>query len=155
MGGESGDKYFASTFELIPECYVIDLEPIAYPRAPYSKKRIWFDARTMTPMTMVSFDRRGEVWKQWEAGFDTYIKRGIGHDPVTGPVWTMGDCGAQQRKDDAMWAWNYVHSHDLQSDYQSLLQHVPEVAGGYKIRLNDPGLYENYCTMAAIRRRGT
>ena len=155
MGGESGDKYFASTFELIPECYVVDLEPIAYPRAPYSKKRIWFDARTLTPITMVSFDRRGEVWKQWEAGFDTYVKRGIGHDKSTGYKWTMGDCGATSRKDDTMWAWNYVHSHDLQSDYISLLQHVPEIAGGYKLRLNDPTLYENYCTMSAIRRMGT
>ncbi|NQV22116.1 MAG: hypothetical protein HQ511_11930, partial [Rhodospirillales bacterium] len=107
------------------------------------------------PITMVSFDRRGEVWKQWEAGFDTYVKRGIGHDKSTGYKWTMGDCGATSRKEDTMWAWNYVHSHDLQSDYISLLQHVPEIAGGYKLRLNDPSLYENYCTMSAIRRMGT
>jgi hypothetical protein len=27
-------------------------------------------------MVMNSFDRRGQVWKQWEGGFDTWDKNG-------------------------------------------------------------------------------
>jgi hypothetical protein len=48
-----------------------------------------------------------------------------------------------------------VHSHDLQSDYITTFQHIPEITGGFKIRLNDPTLYEKFCTIAAIRRMGT
>jgi hypothetical protein len=48
------------------------MEPTSYPRAPISKKRIWFDARTLYPMTMISYDRQGKIWKQWEGGSDYY-----------------------------------------------------------------------------------
>jgi hypothetical protein len=47
-GGKSGVKYWRTRMELLPETYIVELEPIAYPRAPISKKRIWFDARTLT-----------------------------------------------------------------------------------------------------------
>jgi hypothetical protein len=40
-------KYWRTRIELIPEMYVVDMEPTSYPRAPIGKKRIWFDARTM------------------------------------------------------------------------------------------------------------
>ena len=43
--------------ELLPEIYVVEMEPTSNPRAPIGKKRIWFDARTLYPITMISFDR--------------------------------------------------------------------------------------------------
>ena len=30
----------------------------------------------ITPQVMNSYDRRGQVWKQWEGGFDWYDKNG-------------------------------------------------------------------------------
>ena len=139
-GGKTGQKFFRIKMELVPEAYVVDLEPIHYPRAPYGKKRIWFDARTLTPLTMVSYDRRGEPWKQWEGSFDTYQK-------ASGEVWP----NAQE----PYWSWTHVHSHDIQSDYISILQQVKGIDGGYDCRVDDPGVYDAFCTQAAIRRLGT
>jgi hypothetical protein len=41
-GGASGQRYFDNTYELIPEVYVVELEPVKYHWARYGKKRIWF-----------------------------------------------------------------------------------------------------------------
>ena len=65
--------------ELVPEAYVVELSPTSYPRAPISKKRIWYDARTLCPLTMITFDRQGKLWQQWEGGFD-YYQAGPGCD---------------------------------------------------------------------------
>ena len=138
-GGKSGNKFLRVPMELIPECIVVDLEPTGYPRSPYSKKRIWFDARTLTPMVMNSYDRRGEVWKQWEGSFDTYEK--------DGHRWDGG-------RKNAFWSWTHVHSHDIQSDKMTILQHVNKVAGGYEERVDDPDVYSEFCSQAAIRRLG-
>ena len=67
-GGKSGVKYWRTRMELVPEMYVVEMEPTSYPRAPIGKKRIWFDARTLYPFTMISYDRQGKIWKQWEGG---------------------------------------------------------------------------------------
>jgi hypothetical protein len=155
VGGQTGDKFFRSSYELCPECYVIDMDPIAYPRAPYGKKRIVFDARTMTPITMIAYDRRGDQWKSWEQAYDWYSKRGVGHDPSTGPVFKMRDAGAKQHADDVVWTWAYAVAHDIQSDYITIFQHIPVLTGGVKLALNDPNIYSQYCTIPAIRRMGT
>jgi hypothetical protein len=42
-GGKSGVKYWRTRMELIPEMYIVDMEPTSYLRAPIGKKRIWFD----------------------------------------------------------------------------------------------------------------
>jgi hypothetical protein len=47
--------------ELVPEIYVVEMEPTSYPRATISKERIWFDARTLYPMTMISYERQGKI----------------------------------------------------------------------------------------------
>jgi hypothetical protein len=47
--------------ELVPDMYVVEMEPTSYPRAPIGKKRIWFDARTLYPMTI------GDVGDQTKA----------------------------------------------------------------------------------------
>ena len=139
-GGKTGRKFLRLPMELVPEVFVVEMEPIGYPRSPYSKKRIWFDARTLTPLVMNSYDRRGQVWKQWEGSFDTYDKAGARFD------------GGQK---DAYWSWTHVHSHDVQNDKISILEQVKSISGGYECRVNDPTVYENFCTQAAIRRLGT
>lgn len=146
-GGKTGKKFWNSSFSLVPEVYVVELEPTGYPRAPYSKKRIWYDGRTMAPITMVSYDRRGQIWKQWEAGFDNFSK-------PDGRFWN-----SEAGKDKGMWSWLYVHSHDVQSGRITSFQHVKDVAGGVQDSRNfgDGGLdaYTKYTTEAAIRRLGT
>lgn len=138
-GGKTGRKFLRLPMELVPEVFVVELEPVGYPRSPYSKKRIWFDARTLTPLVMNSYDRRGQVWKQWEGSFDTYEKDGARWD------------GGQSIP---YWSWTHVHSHDIQSDKISVLEHVRQIAG-YEERVDDPAVYDQFCTQAAIRRLGT
>lgn len=139
-GGKTGNKFYRTAMQLLPEVFVIELEPTGYPRAPYSKKRVWFDARTLTPMVMNSFDRRGQVWKQWEGGFDQYKKP---------------NNEFKSNLAEPVWSWTHVHSHDIQSDRITRFEHVPEIAGGFKTTFNDPNAYDSYCTEAAIRRLGT
>ncbi len=139
-GGSNGKRFYRVPMELVPEAFVVELEPTGYPRAPYSKKRIWFDARTLTPMVMNSFDRRGAVWKQWEGSFDTYEKEGARFD------------SGQKHP---IWSWTHVHSHDIQSDRITRFEQVRAIQGGFQTTYNDPEAYEKYCTQAAIRRLGT
>lgn len=71
-GGPKGKTFYDSYFELVPEGIVLEAEPTGYPRAPVGKKRTWIDARNMLFQTMNTFDRRGAVWKQFEAAFGQY-----------------------------------------------------------------------------------
>lgn len=124
----------------MPEAVCVEMEPVRYPRSPYGKKQIWFDVRNLGPLVHVTFDRRGQIWKQWEGGFDLY-------DHGAGKTF-------QEPNGHPMWSWVYVHSHDIQSNAMSQLQLVRSVAGGYTTRMNDPKLYDNFCTMAAIQGLG-
>ncbi len=143
VSGPNGKKrFFETTMELIPESFVIECEPVKYPRSPVGKKWIWFDARSLCPLTMITFDRRGQLWKHWEGAFDTYDARDKG-----GPAF-MEPTGHP------MWSWVQVHSSDLLSNNISLLHHARSLPGGYQTKMNDPGLYENYCTMQALQQLG-
>jgi hypothetical protein len=139
-GGKSGVKYWRTRLQLVPEVYVVEMEPIAYPRAPIGKKRIWFDARTLYPLTMISYDRQGKVWKQWEGGGDYYERK-------PGMKWIDGT-------PDTFVSWSYVHAHDLQSNRMSRLYHAQTVPGGYHPTIDDPSLFQNLCTIEALERLG-
>lgn len=139
-GGKTGNKYFLLPIELVPECYVVDLHPTHYPRSPYSKKRVWYDARTLLPLTMETYDRKGKLWQQFEIGFGYYQKSNA-------QKWRTG-------LPDSFWDWSTIHALDYQSGRLSRLQEVREVVGGYGIAINDPGLYGEYCSMDALRRLG-
>jgi len=141
-GGKTGHRFFESTMEVVPEAVVVECEPVKYPRSPVGKKWIWFDMRSLCPLTMITFDRRGQMWKMWEAGFDYYDARDKG-----GPAF-MEPTGHP------MWSWVYVHSADLLSDNISLLQHVKGLPGGYHTEMNNPNLYDTYCTMSALQQLG-
>jgi Protein of unknown function (DUF1329) len=123
--------------EPVPEMYVVEMEPTSYPRAPISKKRIWFDARTLYPMTMISYDRQGKIWKQWEGGSDYYERK-------PGMKWFEGT-------PDHFVSW-YVHAHDLQSNRMSRFYCAQRVNGGYHATVDDPNLFDNFCTMEALER---
>lgn len=140
VGGKTGKKFFRSTMELVPETFVVQCEPVGFPRSPYSKKWIWIDSRTLTPLAHVTFDRRGQLWKQWEGGFDTYAREG-------GPS-VLGPTG------NPFWEWVYVHSHDIQSDDNGLLLLARQLSSGYQLTINDPTIYNTFCTVTALQRLG-
>jgi Protein of unknown function (DUF1329) len=137
-GGKSGAKYWRTRMELVPEMYVVEMEPTSYPRAPIGKKRIWFDGRTLYPMTMISYDRQGRIWKQWEGGSDYYERK-------PGMKWFEGT-------PDHFVSWSHVHAHDLQSNRMSRFYCAQTVPGGYHATVDDPSLFDNFCTMEALER---
>ena len=137
-GGPRGNSFWDTNVELVPEAIVIDAEPVKYPRAPVGKKRVWFDARTLTPIGMVSYDRKGNIFKSFDGVFSLY-----------------------QRDDKQVmdgrhpyWSWCRVHIHDIQTNRISRLEQVKEIAGGYSMQVNDPALYDRYLTVSALRRLG-
>jgi len=71
-GGARGETFWRTRVELVPEAIVVDAEPTHYPRAPVSRKRIWFDARTGLPLSMVTYDRQGLPFKSFDGCFSIY-----------------------------------------------------------------------------------
>lgn len=133
-GGKSGKKYFRTRIELVPEAYVVQLEPAHYSNCPYSHKRIWYDARTLNPLTMVGFNKAGRPLHQHEAGYGIYPARAPGQAPT--------------------WTYTYIHAMDLESGKLTRNQLLPEITGGYKIAFDDPSLFTSYCSLDALRRIG-
>jgi hypothetical protein len=140
-GGGKGQTFFDTNFSMCPECIVLEAEPVGYPRAPVGKKRVWIDVRNHQFVAYITYDRRGEIWKSFEAGWSRYedgatvVKDASGHPD---------------------WSWTYVMSHDIQSNRMSRVQHAESCAGGFKSQLTDNGVdvYNKYLTRSAIARLG-
>jgi len=139
-GGKTGKKYFVTRMELVPEVYIVEMSPTHYPRSPYSKKRIWYDARSLGPLTMITYDRAGKEWQQWEGGFDYYERK-------PNYKWIEG-------VPDHFWSWTHVHAHDLQNQRMSRFQYVQAITGGLASTVDDPKLFDEFCSMSALRRLG-
>jgi len=137
-GGPKGNTFWDTKVELIPEVIVVEAEPTGYPRAPISKKRVWFDARTLLPVGMVSYDRRGEPFKSFDGSYSLY------------------ENGSESVKDGnrPYWSWCNVHAHNVQSGRMTRLEQVKNLRG-YEMTVNDPSVYENFLTVQALRRMGT
>ena len=137
-GGQKDDTFWDTEVEMVPEAIVVEAEPIAYPRAPVSKKRVWFDARTMLPLSMVSYDRQGQIYRSFDGAFSLY---GAGSG--------VGEAG------DPYWSWTRVHAYDIQTNRMTRLEQVRSLPGGYQTTVNDDSVYDRYMTRAALRRLGT
>jgi hypothetical protein len=87
---------------------------------------------------MISYDRQGKVWKQWEGGSDYYERK-------PGMKWFEGI-------PDHFVSWSHVHAHDLQSNRMSRFYCAQTVPGGYHASVDDPSLFDNFCTMEALER---
>lgn len=133
-GGKSGNKYFRTRVELVPEAYAVDLEPVHFSVCPYSRKRIWYDARTLNPLTMVGFSKAGKPLHQHEAGYGIY---------PAGPVLKA-----------PTWTYTHIHAMDLDTGKMTRNQLLPEITGGYKLSFDDPSLFDSYCSLEALRRIG-
>ncbi len=131
-------QFFDLTFQLIPDVVVVEAEPVKYPRAPVSKKRVWIDARTGIYCAYVTYDRRGEVWKSFEPSYSLY---------------RQGDVVEMDGKH-PLWSWIAVMTHDIQTNRLTLLEQVESTRGGYRSHYNDQSDYDKYLTVQAINRLG-
>lgn len=138
-GGPKGNTFWDTDVELVPEAIVVEAEPIKYPRAPVGKKRVWFDARTLLPLGMVSFDRRGQIYRSFDGAYSLYEK---------------GDQRVMDGKH-PMWSWTRVHAHDVQTNRVTRLEQVKEISSKYRTQVNQKGVYDRYLTRSALLRMGT
>lgn len=143
-GGPKGKTFMEYTVELAPECVAIESEPTGYPRAPVGKKKIWVDARNGMLVAYITFDRRGQLWKQVDAAFGPQIE---------------DDFVNKDRTGHPHWSWTNVHFHDIQSGRMDLFNHCKQIAGGYVSQYEAPNgdekaIVDKFCTQAAIARLG-
>lgn len=137
-GGPHGQSFFDSVVELVPEAIIAEATPIAFDRAPVSRKRVWFDARNQMPIAMVSYDLKGEPLKSFDGCYALYED---------------GDKRFMDGKH-PYWSWTYVHVYDFQSGRITRLQQVREVTGGHVTKVNDSSIYDEYLTRAAVMSLG-
>jgi len=137
-GGPKGKTFWDTSVELVPEAIVVEAEPVLFPRAPVSKKHVWFDARTQLPIAMVTFDRRGQPFHSFDGAYGVY------------------QSGDRRFMDGAQpyWSWCHVHVFDVQSGDMTRLEQVHTISGGHSTRVNDPSIYDKYLTSAALMRLG-
>lgn len=139
-GGAIGTTFWDTNVELIPECIIVEAEPTGFPRAPISKKRVWFDARTGLPVCMVTYDRRGEMFKSFDGAYSVYDNKGKQVMDGKNPYWS----------------WTLVHAHDVQSNRMTRLKQTRTIAGGWEMFVNrDTKVFDDFLTTAALRRLGT
>lgn len=140
-GGPKNQTFFDTWAELIPECIVLDSEPVSYPRSPVSKKRLWIDVRNGMFIAYNTFDRRGQVWKSFEPMFAQYSNLKLQVMDGAHPAWS----------------WVAVHSHDIQSNRMTRFVQAREVKGGYRSTYDTGGedVYNKYLTVQAIQRLGS
>jgi hypothetical protein len=137
-GGPKGKTFWDTTVELVPEAIIVEAKPVRFPRAPVGKKRVYFDARTQLPIAMVSYDRRGDVFRSFDGAYALY------------------ESGDKRVMDGAhpMWSWGHVHAFDLQTGRMTRLEQVRTISGGYSGSANDPQIYDRYLTRSALMKLG-
>ena len=138
-GGPQGKTFWNTTVELVPEAIVVEAEPVKFPRAPVSKKRVWFDARTQLPISMVSYDRRGEPYRSFDGAYGLYEADGKSFMDGKHPYWS----------------WGHVHAFDIQTGSMTRLEQVRTISGGHATRANDASIYDKYLTNAALMHLGS
>ena len=137
-GGPSGKTFWDATVELIPEAIVVEAEPTKFPRAPVSKKRVWFDARNQVVVGMVTYDRRGEPYRSFDGAYSIY---------------ESGDKRVMDGKH-PYWSWTHVTASNVQTGSVTRLEQVRQIENVHFSRANDPKMYDAYLTQAALMRVG-
>jgi len=137
-GADSGERWWDMCVELVPEALVIEARPVAFPRAPISRKRVWFDARTLLPFVMVSYDRRGEIFRSFDGAYSRYADGN--RQVMDGPH--------------PYWSWTHLHAHNIQTGQISRIEQVASLPGGHRMLVNDEAVRERYLTTHALRRFG-
>ncbi|MFZ0887883.1 MAG: DUF1329 domain-containing protein [Candidatus Binataceae bacterium] len=139
-GGKSGKKYFRTFMEMVPEGYLVEMKPTGYPNCPYSRKCLWFDARTGNVPIYWTYDRDGKPFHQDENLCGYAVRK-------PGMQWPEG-------MPDRLWSYMNMHMYDFATGRMSRMGWVPKIAGGFVTKFDDPKMYEEFCTLEAIRRFG-
>jgi len=137
-GGAKGKTFWDTTVQLVPEAIIVEAEPTKFPRAPVSKKRVWFDARNQVVIGMVTFDRNGKPFRSFDGAYTLY--EGGGKQVLDGKH--------------PYWSWAHVTASDIQSNSVTRLEQVKAVETEHKSGANDPQMYDKYLTQAALQRLG-
>ena len=137
-GGPKGKTFWDTTVELIPEAIMVEAEPVRFPRAPISKKRVWFDARNQVVVGMITYDRAGKPFRSFDG------------------VYSLYEAGTKRVMDGKhpYWSWTHVTASNIQSGGVTRLEQIKTVED-HKSRANDPGMYDRYLTQGALLRLGT
>ncbi len=129
--------------QLLPVCLVqvkdagVVTEVELHPGAPIGKKHVWFDARTGLPLVMVSYDRRGDIFRSFEGAYSVY------------------DDGKGRVMDGARpyWSWCLIHADNVQTGRMTRLEQLAGVPG-HRMHVNDHNIYEKYLPVSALQSRG-
>ncbi len=143
-GGESGEMFFDTEYELAPEVAVLESKPTGYPRAPVGHRHCYVDTRMSLAGSSIRYDRQGKMWVNFEAGYGQQI------DPVNN-IEIKGPDGKS-----TAWSWMYVLSYDHQNQRMSRARHLEECAGGWRSQLggDDEEAYDTFFTQQALQRLG-
>ena len=137
-GGASGKTFWDATVELVPEAIIVEAEPTKFPRAPVSKKRVWFDARNQVVIGMVTYDRRGEPYRSFDGAYSIY---------------EAGDKRVMDGKH-PYWSWTHVTASNVQTGTVCRLEQVRQVENAHFSGANDPKMYDAYLTQGALMKLG-
>ncbi|MGQ0699477.1 MAG: DUF1329 domain-containing protein [Panacagrimonas sp.] len=137
-GGKKGFSFWDATVELIPEAIIVEAEPTKFPRAPVSKKRVWFDARNQVVVGMLTYDRRGEPYRSFDGAYSMY---------------ESGDKKVMDGQH-PYWSWCHVTASNVQTGSVTRLEQVKEVED-HRSGANDPKMYDRYLTQGALMRLGS
>ncbi|SEP88164.1 Protein of unknown function [Solimonas aquatica] len=137
-GGPKGKTFWDANVELVPETIIVEAEPVKFPRAPVSKKRVWFDARNQAVVGMVTYDRAGKPYRSFDGAYCLY------------------ESGSQKFMDGKhpYWSWAHVTASDIQTGSVSRLEQVRQVENAHYTAANDPAMYDKYLTQVALMRLG-
>ncbi|MGB0956656.1 MAG: DUF1329 domain-containing protein [Panacagrimonas sp.] len=137
-GGPKGESFWDATVEMVPEVITVEAQPTGFPRAPVSKKRVWFDARNQLLAGMITYDRKGQPFRSFDGAYDLY------------------DHGGDKKVIDGAhpyWSWGHLTSSNIQTGEVTRLEQVKDIQG-HVSGANDPDMYENYLTQVALMRLG-
>jgi hypothetical protein len=137
-GGPRNNSFWDTTVELVPEAIIVEAEPVKFPRAPVSKKRVWFDARNQTVIGMVSYDRKGQPYRSFDGAYALY------------------ESGSKKVMDGAhpYWSWGHVHASDIQTGRITRLEQVRQIENTHFSGANDPKMYDRYLTQKSLMALG-
>ena len=72
-GGQNGETFFDTEYELSPEVAILESKPTEYPRAPVGKRLAYVDVRNSIYCGNIRFDRQDKPWVNFETGFGSTL----------------------------------------------------------------------------------
>lgn len=137
-GGKHQNLFWDTSVQLVPEAIAVEAQPVGFPRAPVSKKIVWFDARTLLPLAMISYDRQGKPFRYFDCAYARYEDQN----------------GRVLDGNEVYWSWSHFHAFNIQTGKMTRVEQVKSVSGGHTMMVNDPEILRQYLTLSALQRLG-